>query len=550
MGRAKIWGFTLLVLAAGGLNVYLVSQRTASAALERASASLRAGVAQLEAGRRLLARQAGDVAVLAARDPGLASAIAERAEEQRASRAARRPAPGPVDVGAAGEQALRAAARALDVDAARALLAVSSEQGSSVRLGDRALTGKEPVVQAALGGARHVRIDDALYVVGVAADPKGVTLAFGLPLEASWLQGVKASTGADATLSAEGKALASTLRPSEVPGVVSLARKAVGSEQRGLPLAPVKVPVNLAVPAVPLLLVEAPAVLARAVSLAAPDAIAVVSVSTQALLDPVGVYQQLTIAALLLLLLVGLVLGAIPERAVTAHVPRELASAADRLASGDFDVRVPRMSGTFGALALALNRTAEAARAARGPVAPGSFGQAPATPAATLDVPMLAVPPQEAPPPAVAEDPFAAAGMAPPGPPAPAPAPRNGAGSLVTPLPVPPQRTGTARFEAAEPLARQTPARVPAPVPAAAPPPAPAQAPAGGDEDGWQAVFQDFLRVREQCGEPLEGLTWERFRQKLAKNRDSLVQKYACRTVRFQVYVKEGKAALKATPVR
>jgi len=28
------------------------------------------------------------------------------------------------------------------------------------------------------------------------------------------------------------------------------------------------------------------------------------------------------------------------------------------------------------------------------------------------------------------------------------------------------------------------------------------------------------------------------------------VQKYGCRTVRFQVYVKDGRAALKATPVR
>ena len=38
--------------------------------------------------------------------------------------------------------------------------------------------------------------------------------------------------------------------------------------------------------------------------------------------------------------------------------------------------------------------------------------------------------------------------------------------------------------------------------------------------------------------------------QKLRKNREQLVQKYACRTVRFAVYVKDGKAALKATPVK
>jgi hypothetical protein len=112
----------------------------------------------------------------------------------------------------------------------------------------------------------------------------------------------------------------------------------------------------------------------------------------------------------------------------------------------------------------------------------------------------------------------------------------------VPPPPAPVQRTGTARFEAAEPLAPQTAVR---PAPPPPPPPAPPT-----DEDQWQGVFQEFLRVREECGETVEGLTWDRFRQKLQKNKDSLVQKYACRTVRFQVYVKEGKAALKATPVR
>ena len=48
----------------------------------------------------------------------------------------------------------------------------------------------------------------------------------------------------------------------------------------------------------------------------------------------------------------------------------------------------------------------------------------------------------------------------------------------------------------------------------------------------------------------MDGLTWDRFRDKLRRNHDTLAQKYACRTVRFQVYVKDGKAALKATPVR
>ena len=36
----------------------------------------------------------------------------------------------------------------------------------------------------------------------------------------------------------------------------------------------------------------------------------------------------------------------------------------------------------------------------------------------------------------------------------------------------------------------------------------------------------------------------------LSRNREGLMKKYDCHTVRFQVYEKNGKAALKATPVR
>ncbi|HLT31706.1 MAG TPA: MXAN_5187 family protein [Myxococcaceae bacterium] len=70
------------------------------------------------------------------------------------------------------------------------------------------------------------------------------------------------------------------------------------------------------------------------------------------------------------------------------------------------------------------------------------------------------------------------------------------------------------------------------------------------EEQHFHDVFQEFVATRARCGEPSEGVTYDKFVAKLRKNRDQLVQKYACRTVRFQVYVKEGKAALKATPVK
>jgi hypothetical protein len=66
----------------------------------------------------------------------------------------------------------------------------------------------------------------------------------------------------------------------------------------------------------------------------------------------------------------------------------------------------------------------------------------------------------------------------------------------------------------------------------------------------WLVVFDDFVRTKRQCGEPIDGLTFEKFSRKLKENRDALVTRHACRRVRFSVYVKDGRASLKAVPVR
>ena len=63
-------------------------------------------------------------------------------------------------------------------------------------------------------------------------------------------------------------------------------------------------------------------------------------------------------------------------------------------------------------------------------------------------------------------------------------------------------------------------------------------------------VYQEFIALKQKCGEPTENLTFERFSKKLQKNEDTLISKHACRMVRFQVYEKDGKAALKASPVK
>jgi hypothetical protein len=70
------------------------------------------------------------------------------------------------------------------------------------------------------------------------------------------------------------------------------------------------------------------------------------------------------------------------------------------------------------------------------------------------------------------------------------------------------------------------------------------------DEEQFRSIYKDFLGIKRQCGESTDNITYERFVAKLKKNRAALLERYGCESVRFQVYVKDGKAALKATPIK
>jgi hypothetical protein len=209
-----------------------------------------------------------------------------------------------------------------------------------------------------------------------------------------------------------------------------------------------------------------------------------------------------------------------------------------------------------------------------------------------------APPPMRAPPPAppVAAAPVAPApsppvptapvAFAPPRPPPPAPSRPNFAPPAPPALPVQPPAAPPPFVAAAAAATKPATPPAPAAAPAAAlaarpapPPPAPILAtPPPSDEDDeatmvghvppevlaqatgehrpaddakeWVAVYEDFIRTKKQCGEPVEGLTFEKFSHTLKKNRDALVQRHGCKHVKFSVYVKEGRASLKATPVK
>ncbi len=73
------------------------------------------------------------------------------------------------------------------------------------------------------------------------------------------------------------------------------------------------------------------------------------------------------------------------------------------------------------------------------------------------------------------------------------------------------------------------------------------------DEAYFEAVYRDFLKLRRACGEVLDPTDdrreYRRFRNKLMFTREQLIERFGCRDVRFRVYTKDGKAALKASPV-
>jgi len=114
----------------------------------------------------------------------------------------------------------------------------------------------------------------------------------------------------------------------------------------------------------------------------------------------------------------------------------------------------------------------------------------------------------------------------------PLPAPPSGPQGAGPRLPAPPQRAASPGGGGA----------------AAAAVAAPAQA--VDEEAEWQEVFQQFVATKQQCGESVEGFTYQKFRATLIKNRDALASRHGAGQVRFSVYVKDGKAALKANPLR
>ena len=99
------------------------------------------------------------------------------------------------------------------------------------------------------------------------------------------------------------------------------------------------------------------------------------------------------------------------------------------------------------------------------------------------------------------------------------------------------------------PFAR--PAKAPEPTPVTAAPTINSSGPSGDpDLAHFSQVFEDYISLRQKCGESIVGLSLEKFTAKLQSNREQIVAKHHCKSAQFTVYEKDGKAALRAVPVR
>jgi hypothetical protein len=278
---------------------------------------------------------------------------------------------------------------------------------------------------------------------------------------------------------------------------------------------------------------------------------------------------------------------------------RELVVQAERLKAGGIDgLQVARFRGSYRLVAQNLNQGMERSIEKAGGVTrkpadlESILGPTPAQPAmSAFSFPMAAgeaVPQVPPVPPAPTSGPAMSPNRPLPDGPSGLGLARPAAGSPVRPPPATPPGPafGAGPVPLAPPAAGRPAPRAPGapfvPPGAHAPPPRPAaSAPqlAGDDDDDddddatmvgavpaeilaqatgeasaepteWLGVFDDFVRTKKQCGEPTDGLTFDKFAQTLKKNRDALIERHACKRVKFTVYVKDGRASLKATPVK
>jgi hypothetical protein len=66
----------------------------------------------------------------------------------------------------------------------------------------------------------------------------------------------------------------------------------------------------------------------------------------------------------------------------------------------------------------------------------------------------------------------------------------------------------------------------------------------------FRGLFDSYQAARKACGESTDKHTHAKFLERVLKNREEIIAKTGCKDVSFEAIIKEGKASLKATPIR
>ena len=73
----------------------------------------------------------------------------------------------------------------------------------------------------------------------------------------------------------------------------------------------------------------------------------------------------------------------------------------------------------------------------------------------------------------------------------------------------------------------------------------------GNDRESYyKRIYDEFVETKVACGENTDGFTYEKFAKKLRKQSDTLLARAEVTDVEFSVYVKDGKAALRAKVIK
>jgi hypothetical protein len=491
--RFLFWVFAALIGAALVANLALVSARMS----QNAEDALHSRVAVASAGLRT------QVELLDLRtSPRLAAFSPELIEATRPPADAAQPAARP------DERALRAAFAGLQPDPD--LLVIANAHGAAVsRRGKAAVLGEDParlpLVRVALeSGAspQFVTYEGALYRASAAKIPgNAAVVVTGALVDDNLAAQLRAQVDADVSFFNEGKLIASSLGADDRAAIAAWATKppGIGFGELHVVLPVLGTTLSDQFP------LGAPRAATRASILAlAPTVQAVVSVPASAHFAWLAHYQATYLLAWALFLFVAFVIGLFAGRSRRERIAAE---------PGRDRESLPESRRVAGGRSAGLDPD----------LPPG---------APAMDEPQLG--PLGAS--ASAEPMWSAEPLAPP---VPLATPERG--SLEVGRELPPVPTPIPTPSMVSPLSTPKEMR-----PAAGAQAAPSE---DVDEAHLRETFDKFMALRAETGES-GNLSYERFAAKLRQNREQLLARGNVRTVRFTVYKKDGKAAIKASAVR